>query len=89
MLANPADTTKVSLVFGNVSEADILLKKEIDARAKAHPKQFSVHYVVDKATSSSWTGGVGYVAKSVLLTPTLALTPTPTLALTLALTLTP
>ena len=89
VLANPADTTKVSLVFGNVSEADILLKKEIDARAKAHPKQFSVHYVVDKATSSSWTGGVGYVAKSVLLTPTLALTPTPTLALTLALTLTP
>ena len=53
VLANPADTTKVSLVFGNVSEADILLKKEIDARAKAHPKQFSVHYVVDKATSSS------------------------------------
>ena len=88
VLANPADKTKVSLVFGNVSEADILLKKEIDARAKAHPERFSVHYVVDKATSSSWAGGVGYVAKSIL-TPTLALTPTPTLALTLGLTLTP
>lgn len=66
VLANPADKTKVSLVFGNVSEADILLKKEIDARAKAHPERFSVHYVVDKATSSSWAGGVGYVTKDML-----------------------
>ena len=30
VLANPADRTKVSLVFGNVSEADILLKQAID-----------------------------------------------------------
>jgi len=29
VLANPADRTKVSLVFGNVSEADILLKQAI------------------------------------------------------------
>jgi len=66
VLANPADRTKVSLVFGNVSEADILLKQEIDARVKAHPERFRVHYVVDKATSSSWAGGVGYVTKDML-----------------------
>ena len=66
VLANPADKTKVSLVFGNVSEADILLKDAIDSRAKAHPDRFSVHYVVDKATSSSWAGGVGYVTKDML-----------------------
>jgi len=66
ILADPEDKTKVSLVFGNVSEADILLKDAIDARAKAHPSQFSVHYVVDKPTSSSWAGGVGYVTKDML-----------------------
>ena len=48
-----------------------------------------MHYVVDKATSSSWAGGVGYVAKSILLNLTLALIQTQTSALALALTLTP
>lgn len=67
VLANPADKTKVSLVFGNVTEADILLKDEIDARAKAHPDKFSVYYVVDKASSAGWKGGVGYVTKDMLI----------------------
>jgi len=71
ILANPADKTKVSLLFGNQTESDILLKPEIDARAKAHPGRFSVHYVVDKAPArqfwqSAWQGGVGYVTKETL-----------------------
>jgi len=66
ILANPADKTKVSLVFGNVTESDILLKEQIEARAKAHPGRFSVYYVVDKATTSKWDGGVGYVTKDML-----------------------
>ena len=66
VLANPADKTKVSLVFGNVTEADILLKDEIDARAKAHPDKFSVYYVVDRAAAAGWKGGVGYVTKDML-----------------------
>ena len=67
ILSNPADTTKVSLLFGNVSESDILLKESIDARAAAHPDRFSVFYVVDKPSSpSDWTGGVGYVTKAML-----------------------
>ena len=71
IIANKEDKTKVSLVFGNLSESDILLKGEIDARAKAHPDKFAVYYVVDKAPSkyfwqSAWTGGVGYVTKEML-----------------------
>eukprot|EP00966_Prymnesium_polylepis_P093460 2163263-Prymnesium_polylepis.1 len=71
VLANPADKTKVSLIFGNLTESDILLKGEIDARVKANPDRFSAHYVVDKAPSrqfwqSAWTGGVGYVTKEML-----------------------
>ena len=77
VLANPADRTKVSLVFGNVSEADILLKQAIDERVKAHPERFRVHYVVDKATSSNWAGGVGCGAESMLRACPSSLQPQP------------
>ena len=40
VLRNPADKTTLSLVFGNVTEADILLKSRIDALAAKHPQQF-------------------------------------------------
>ena len=66
ILANPADKTKVSLVFGNITESDIILKEQIDARAKAHPDKFSVYYVVDKSESPKWSGGVGYCTKEML-----------------------
>ena len=66
ILADKTDKTKVSLVFANVSEADILLKKEIDARAAADPARFKVYYVVDKASSWFWNGGVGYVNETML-----------------------
>lgn len=39
---------QVSLIFANVSEADILLKDKIDGLAAKHPDRFKVHYVVDK-----------------------------------------
>ena len=57
MLANPKDRTKLQLVFANQTEADILLKKEIDDRAAAHPGRLSVYYVVDKSSSWFWKGG--------------------------------
>ena len=66
IIANPADKTKVSLIFANVSEADILMKKEIDAKAAAHPDKLKVYYVVDKATSWFWRGGTGYVTDAML-----------------------
>lgn len=49
ILSNPADTTKVSLIFANVSENDILCRDKIDALAAKHPDQFKAYYVVDKA----------------------------------------
>ena len=42
VLANPEDKTELSLVYANVSEADIILKEKIDALAAKHPKQFKV-----------------------------------------------
>jgi len=60
------DNTKVSLIFANVSEQDILLKEEVDRRAAANPSQLEVFYLVDKASSPDWSGGVGYVTKQML-----------------------
>lgn len=56
---------KISMVYANVSPADIMLKDRVDALQKAHPANFSVHYLVDRA-APGWTGGVGYVTAEVL-----------------------
>eukprot|EP00775_Hariotina_reticulata_P004445 gene4445-4700_t len=68
ILDNPADKTKVTLIFANVSEDDILLKQKIDKMAAQHPDKFKVHYVVDKPKWGGifWKGGVGYVDKDMV-----------------------
>jgi cytochrome-b5 reductase len=55
----------VTLVYANVSPADIMLKARVDALAAAHPRRFRVHYLVDKA-APGWAGGVGFVSRAVL-----------------------
>lgn len=62
---NPQDKTKVSLIFANRTENDILLKKELDDYAKAHPDQFKIHYLLD-SPPTNWTGGKGYITKELL-----------------------
>jgi cytochrome-b5 reductase len=68
ILSNPADNTEISLVYGNVSESDILLKSRLDELAAKHPGQFKLYYVVDKASwgGFAWKGGVGYITKNML-----------------------
>lgn len=35
--SNPADKTKATLIFGNVTEADILLRKEFEGQSSPSP----------------------------------------------------
>lgn len=65
ILDNPKDTTKMSLLFANLTEKDILLKEKLDSYAKNHPEKFKVYYVLDKAPWF-WSGGSGYVTKQML-----------------------
>ena len=65
ILRNPADKTQLSLVYGSVSESDILLKARIDALAKKHASQFKVTYVLDKAPKG-WTGASGFITSALL-----------------------
>lgn len=49
ILKDKDDTTKVSLLFANQTEEDILLRSELELFAK-HDKQFKLWYTVDRST---------------------------------------
>jgi len=63
ILKNPADKTKVQLVFANVSKEDIVLKEYLDGLAK-NP-QFKVNYIIDKP-QAGWNGATGYLTADFL-----------------------
>jgi len=71
ILSNPNDKTKVILLFGNVTEDDILLRQELDNLQSKHPN-FKVHYTLDNP-SANWKQFKGFVTedmvKSVLPPP--------------------
>ncbi|OAK97692.1 ferredoxin reductase-like protein [Phaeosphaeriaceae sp. SRC1lsM3a] len=64
---NPEDKTKVTLVYGNISEEDILLKKEWEELENTYPQRFRAFYVLDNPPEQ-WQGGKGYVTKELLKT---------------------
>lgn len=61
------DKTKVTLIFGNVSESDILLKKELEDIENTFPQRFKAFYVLDNPPEN-WQGGKGFVTKELLKT---------------------
>ncbi|POR36693.1 NADH-cytochrome b5 reductase [Tolypocladium paradoxum] len=67
IFSNPNDKTKVTLVFGNVTEEDILLKKELAELENTYPQRFRAFYVLDKAPKS-WQGSSGFITKDLLKT---------------------
>ncbi|KAI9286481.1 hypothetical protein BC943DRAFT_223415 [Umbelopsis sp. AD052] len=64
ILSNPHDPTKVSLIFANVTDDDILLREELDELAKRHDN-LKVHYVLNDPPEG-WTGGVGFVTREMI-----------------------
>lgn len=64
LLADPEDTTELSLIFANVAEGDILLRDELDGIAAAE-RRFSVHYVLNEPPAG-WAGGVGFVTADMI-----------------------
>ena len=64
---NPNDKTKVTLVFGNVTEEDILLRKEWDELQNTSPRRFQAYYLLDKPPES-WSQGKGFITKDLLKT---------------------
>ena len=65
---NPADKTSVTLIYGNLTDKDILLKSELEDLENTYPQRFRAFYLVDKATDPAWNGGTGHVTKELLKT---------------------
>ncbi|KAH8671499.1 oxidoreductase NAD-binding domain-containing protein [Xylariales sp. PMI_506] len=65
ILRDPGDRTKINLVFGVNSDADVLLKDEFDAWEKQFPGRFSATYVVSRPFEGS-PYPKGYVTKELL-----------------------
>lgn len=64
VITTAEDTTKLSLIYANETENDILLKTELDEIAKKYPN-FSVHYTLT-TPPAGWSGSVGYVKKELV-----------------------
>jgi len=64
---NPEDKTKVTLVFGNLSEEDILLKHELQDLENTYPQRFKAFYTLDNPPES-WQQGKGLITKELLKT---------------------
>ena len=67
IFSNPDDQTKVTLVFGNVSEEDILLKREFEELENTYPQRFRAFYVLDHPPEG-WQQGKGRIEKGLLKT---------------------
>ncbi|KAM3555967.1 hypothetical protein ARSEF4850_005751 [Beauveria asiatica] len=59
------DLTRVSLIYANRTEQDILLREELDAFARRYPTQFSVFYLLD-APPDDWAYGKGYCTQELI-----------------------
>ncbi|EAA35955.1 hypothetical protein GE21DRAFT_29 [Neurospora crassa] len=60
-----SDKTKISLLYANNTEADILLREELDGFVKAFPDKLSVQYVLGQA-DENWTGLRGFVTADMI-----------------------
>ncbi|KAG9241401.1 NADH-cytochrome b5 reductase 2 [Calycina marina] len=67
ILNNPDDNTKVTLVFANVTEEDILLKREFEHMENKYPRRFRAFYVLGNPPKE-WSGGKGFIDEKLLKT---------------------
>ncbi|KAI1842264.1 hypothetical protein JX266_011549 [Neoarthrinium moseri] len=65
ILQNPEDKTRIDLIFGVNSDADVLMKEEFEAWEKQFPDRFKANYVVSKPNDGS-PYDKGYVTKELL-----------------------
>lgn len=67
VLDNPEDKTHVRLIYANKTEADILMRTELDTLAKQHPDRFAATYVVNDSKTTDKGLERGYVTKEILV----------------------
>lgn len=65
ILSDPEDETAIFLVYANRTEEDILLREELEERARLH-SNFHVWYVISKSVGDGWRYSLGYIRHEVL-----------------------
>jgi cytochrome-b5 reductase len=66
ILKNSSDRTKISLIFANVNEEDILLRKDLEQLAEDEKSRFKLYLVLNNPPAEGWTGGVGFVTEDMI-----------------------
>lgn len=63
-----ADKTQLSLIFGNRTVEDILLKEELEQLAENHKDNFKLYLTVDVKPddAAGWKQGVGFITKDMI-----------------------
>jgi len=68
LLDTPGDTRKVTLIYGNKTVDDILMKEQLSAYAAAHADRFKLVHVIgqtaDEAPPADWVSTDTYIAES-------------------------
>jgi nitrate reductase (NAD(P)H) len=61
------DKVSITLLFGNKSEKDILIREELEQLQEDYPDHFKLHYIIDKAEHpDTWKHETGYITKEIL-----------------------
>mmetsp|Transcript_98172 Transcript_98172/g.184624 ORF Transcript_98172/g.184624 Transcript_98172/m.184624 type:complete len:301 (-) Transcript_98172:121-1023(-) len=67
VLGTPSDDTKVSLIFGNKTQKDILCKEVLDQWSADFPERLKVvHVLSDEPADSAWAGPKGFITKEIV-----------------------
>ncbi|KAM5319636.1 NADH-cytochrome b5 reductase 2 [Glossophaga mutica] len=62
---NPQDRTRISLIFANQTEEDILMRKELEEVARTHPDQFNLWYTLDRPPVG-WKYSSGFITADMI-----------------------
>ncbi|XP_016069450.1 PREDICTED: NADH-cytochrome b5 reductase 2 [Miniopterus natalensis] len=65
IIKNPHDKTSISLIFANQTEEDILMRKELEEAARAHPEQFNLWYTLDRPPAG-WNYSSGFITTDMI-----------------------
>merc|ERR1711865_232653 len=67
VLGAEGDATKVSMLVGNRTTADMLAKETLDAWSVSHPERLDVtHVLSNEADASDWQGERGYIGAELI-----------------------
>jgi len=65
IMRDPKDTTKVSLIFANQTEGDILLRDMLEDLQKKNPDRFKLHYTLDRPPQE-WKHSKGFITEDMI-----------------------